>query len=65
MHGVGHELLASTNSIGMAFFVVSNGLTLEHMLDRTLMSEAGCSNHSAKFLRLYDRRTRGHRQEGK
>jgi len=33
------KLPASAYAVSIAFFVLSNGLTMEHMLDRTLMSE--------------------------
>lgn len=39
VRGVGHELVTSTHAIGMAFSSVSSSLMLEHMVDRTLMSE--------------------------
>jgi len=36
---LGHELPASANAVGMSLSALSNALTLEHMLDRTLMPE--------------------------
>lgn len=39
MDALGRELPASAHAVGIAFFVLSSGLTMEHMLDRTVMSE--------------------------
>ena len=39
MDGLGHEFPASAHAVGIAFFVLSSGLTMEHMLDRTVMPE--------------------------
>jgi AcrR family transcriptional regulator len=36
---LGHELPASANAVGMSLSALSNALTLEHMLDRTMMPE--------------------------
>ena len=36
---LGRKLPASAHAVGIAFFVLSSGLTMEHMLDRTVMSE--------------------------
>ena len=39
MDALGRKLPASAHAVGIAFFVLSSGLTMEHMLDRTVMSE--------------------------
>ena len=39
MHGLGRKLPVSAHAVGIAFFVLSSGLTMEHMLDRSVMSE--------------------------
>lgn len=39
MDGLGRKLPVSAHAVGIAFFVLSSGLTMEHMLDRTVMSE--------------------------
>jgi AcrR family transcriptional regulator len=39
MDGLRRTLPASAHAVGIAFFVLSSGLTMEHMLDRTVMSE--------------------------
>jgi AcrR family transcriptional regulator len=39
MEGLGRNLPASTNAVGISLSTLSNGLALEHMLDRTVMSE--------------------------
>ncbi len=39
MDGLDRKLPVSGRAVGIAFFVLSNGLTMEHMLDRTVMSE--------------------------
>jgi AcrR family transcriptional regulator len=39
MDGLGRKLPASAHAVGIAFFVLSSGLTMEHMLDRTVMPE--------------------------
>lgn len=39
MDGLGRKLPVSAHAAGIAFFVLSSGLTMEHMLDRTVMSE--------------------------
>ncbi len=57
VRGVGHELLTSTHAIGMAFSSVSNSLMLEHMLDRTLMSE---QNVAVILRNFFDCMTGGH-----
>ncbi len=36
---LGRKLPVSARAVGIAFFVLSSGLTMEHMLDRTVMSE--------------------------
>ena len=36
---LGRNLTVSARAVGIAFWVLSSGLTLEHMLDRTVMSE--------------------------
>lgn len=36
---LGRKMPASAHAVGMAFFALSNGLTLEHMLDRGVMPE--------------------------
>jgi len=36
---LGRNLPVSARAVGIAFWVLSSGLTLEHMLDRTVMSE--------------------------
>ena len=36
---VGRKLPVSARAVGISFWVLSSGLTLEHMLDRTVMSE--------------------------
>ena len=62
VRGVGHELVTSTQAIGVSFSSVSNSLMLEHMLDRTLMSEQDV----AIILRSYfDCMTGGHVAEEK
>jgi hypothetical protein len=57
VRGVGHELVASTQAVGMAFSSVSNSVMLEHMLDRTLMSEHDVSLILRNF---FDCMTGGH-----
>jgi AcrR family transcriptional regulator len=39
MDALGRKLPASAHAVGIAFFVLSSGLTMEHMLDRTVMPE--------------------------
>jgi AcrR family transcriptional regulator len=39
MDGLGRRLPASAHAAGLAFFSLSSGLTLEHMLDRSVMPE--------------------------
>ncbi len=39
MHEVGRELPVPAYAVGKALFALSSGLTLEHMLDRTVMPE--------------------------
>lgn len=39
MDGLGRKLPASAHAVGIAFFSLSSGLTLEHMLDRSVMPE--------------------------
>ncbi len=39
MDSLGRKLPVSAHAVGIAFFVLSSGLTMEHMLDRTVMSE--------------------------
>jgi AcrR family transcriptional regulator len=39
MDALGRKLPASAHAVGIALFVLSSGLNMEHMLDRTVMSE--------------------------
>jgi AcrR family transcriptional regulator len=39
MEGLGRDLPASANAIGISLAILANGLALEHMLDRTVMPE--------------------------
>ncbi len=39
MNDLGRKLPVSAYGVGMAFFALSSGLTVEHMLDRTGMPE--------------------------
>lgn len=39
MNALGRKLPVSARAVGIAFWVLSSGLTMEHMLDRTVMSE--------------------------
>jgi hypothetical protein len=61
VRGVGHELATSTHAAGMAFSSVSNSLMLEHMLDRTLMSE---DDVAVILRRFFDCLTGGHAAAG-
>ncbi len=62
VRGVGHELIASSHAVGMAFSSVSNSVMLEHMLDRTLMSEQDVTVILRNF---FDCMTGGHAIAGK
>lgn len=49
MHSAGHKLPVSAHAAGIAFFSLSSGLTLEHMLDRTLLPEEDVK----KIMRIF------------
>ena len=50
MQGLGRDLPASANAVGMSLSALTNGLTLEHMLDRTLMPEDDVRKITANFF---------------
>jgi len=56
MDGLGRKLPVSAHAVGIAFFVLSSGLTMEHMLDRTVMSE---ENVRKLLLTFFDAMTAG------
>jgi AcrR family transcriptional regulator len=59
---VGHQLAASTPAVGMSLPSLSNSLTIEHMLDRTLMSGEDVEKILGSF---FDCMTGGHAPAGK
>lgn len=50
MTGLGRELPASAKAVGMSLSTLSNGLTLEHLLDRTAMPETDVRRIMARFF---------------
>src|ERR1035437_10520194 len=50
MEGLGRHLPASANAVGISLSALSNGLTLEHMLDRTVMPEDDVKKIMANFF---------------
>lgn len=50
MDGLGRKLPASAHATGIAFFALSSGLMLEHMLNRTVISEEAVGNIMLTFF---------------
>jgi AcrR family transcriptional regulator len=50
MEGLGRHLPASANAVGISLSALTNGLTLEHMLDRTVMPEDDVKKIMANFF---------------
>lgn len=50
MEGSGHKLPASPKSVGISLSAVTHALALEHMLDRTIMSEQDLENILASYF---------------
>ena len=50
MEGLGRHLPASANAVGISLATLTNGLTLEHMLDRTVMPEDDVKKIMANFF---------------
>jgi AcrR family transcriptional regulator len=59
VHGVGHQLATSPHAVGMALASLTNSLTVEHLLDRTVMSEPDVEVILGDF---FDCMTGGHRR---
>jgi AcrR family transcriptional regulator len=50
MHDLGHKLPVSAYGVGMAFFALSSGLTVQHMLDRAGMPEDAVREIMMRFF---------------
>ncbi len=50
MEGLGRDLPASANAVGISLAILANGLALEHMLDRTVMPEDDVKKIIGRFF---------------